>query len=249
MPELGVCAPDSAVSPVAEAVCEVVRREIASDLHDTVLQPLTALVAQLECLQRQQFDQARLSAALASCLSLSREAISSIRLAVMGGQRIHPHALKGLSRAIREHIRPQLQETGLAVRLDVAQWPGDVPAEITSALYLAVREAVINAWKHAHASEVWVRLDCHSAVLRVRVRDDGRGYGGLVDTPDSAYRRGWGLTGMEQRLRALGGELVVMSAPGAGVVLAVRVPLRRRESWVAGIDGATSAWARGTPAN
>lgn len=249
MPELGVCAPDSAVSPVAEAVCEVVRREIASDLHDTVLQPLTALVAQLECVQRQQYDPARLSTALTSCLGLAREAMSSIRLAIAGGQRFHPHALKGLPRAIREHIRPPLLAMGLAVRLNVAHWPGDVPAEITSALYLAVREAVTNVWKHAQANEVWVRLDCGSAVLRVSIRDDGMGFEGFQGTTDTVNRSGWGLKGMEQRLRALGGVLLVTSAPGGGVALDMRVPLRRAESWGAEIDGAASALARGTPAN
>jgi signal transduction histidine kinase len=207
---------------------DVARREVAAELHDRVMQPLAALVTSIECLQGPQLDSMALASGLRTCLSLAREAAVSLRL-TLSGLKAHPHAAHGLPAAIRLHLQPQLRELGLPVRLEVLRWPQDVPLEISSSLYLAVREAVTNVWKHAGAHEAHVRLDASASCLRVRVWDDGSGFPVGALSGGQPRGDGWGLRSMRQRLDALGGQLVVSSSPDAGTLIEMLVPWGREE--------------------
>jgi signal transduction histidine kinase len=83
-----------------------------------------------------------------------------------------------------------------------------------------VSEALTNAAKHAHASTVRVEVDTADAgdgVLRVRVRDDGRG--------GADFAGGSGLVELKDRVEALGGRLWVQTAPGAGTTVRAGLPL------------------------
>jgi signal transduction histidine kinase len=96
-----------------------------------------------------------------------------------------------------------------------------LPEPIEVAAYYLVAEALTNAAKHAHASVVHVDADTAEgdagAVLRVCVRDDGRGGADLAG--------GSGLVGLKDRLEALGGRLGVQTAPGAGTTVRAELPL------------------------
>ena len=96
-----------------------------------------------------------------------------------------------------------------------------LPEPIEIAAYYLVAEALTNAAKHAHASIVHVEADTADrdagAVLRVLVRDDGRGGADLAG--------GSGLVGLKDRVEALGGRLWVQTAPGAGTTVRAELPL------------------------
>ena len=101
---------------------------------------------------------------------------------------------------------------------------GRLPEQIEIAAYYLVAEALTNTAKHAHASTVHVeahtiRGDGGGDLLRVRVRDDGRGGADLTG--------GSGLLGLKDRAEALGGRLWVLSAPGAGTTVHAELPLSR----------------------
>jgi signal transduction histidine kinase len=89
---------------------------------------------------------------------------------------------------------------------------------VQAAGYYVVAEAVTNAAKHASADEVHVILEDHEGMLRVTVGDDG--VGGA--DPD----RGSGITGLRDRVEALGGRLDVASPPGEGTTLVADIPNR-----------------------
>jgi signal transduction histidine kinase len=95
---------------------------------------------------------------------------------------------------------------------------GRYPQEIEAALYFCTLEALQNVQKYAAASAVEVRLRADGELIHVDVLDDGRGF------DLSAATRGAGLTNMEDRLDALGGNLLLESAPGAGTALHATVP-------------------------
>ena len=85
-------------------------------------------------------------------------------------------------------------------------------------LYRLLQEALTNVARHAQASQVRVRLQQHGGCLRLLVRDNGRG----AQTPQ---RPGVGLYSMFERARSLGGELRIISQPGAGWALALSMPV------------------------
>jgi signal transduction histidine kinase len=83
-----------------------------------------------------------------------------------------------------------------------------------------VSEAVANAAKHARASAVAVELGADEAMVRLAIRDDGAG------GADPA--RGSGLTGLGDRIEALGGTLHITSPPGVGTTLLIQIPAARK---------------------
>lgn len=93
-----------------------------------------------------------------------------------------------------------------------------MPGASKTHLYRLLQEALTNILRHADASQVHVRLQHRGSRLRLWVRDNGRG----ADTPQ---RPGVGLYSMAERARCLGGELKIISQPGAGWALALNVPL------------------------
>jgi signal transduction histidine kinase len=88
-----------------------------------------------------------------------------------------------------------------------------------------IQEALSNAMKHAgHPQNLWVECCWRDGWLEVRVADDGDGFD--LETA----LEGMGLNNMRDRIHALGGELVIQSAPGQGTTVLARVPLRK-ERW------------------
>ena len=97
-------------------------------------------------------------------------------------------------------------------------------ANIETALYRIIQEALTNVTKHARARNVKIRLTCVAKNLHCRIRDDGMGF----DLPTVLSRReqkGLGLVGIRERLNALGGTLHIDSEPGRGTELLVKIPV------------------------
>jgi signal transduction histidine kinase len=92
-----------------------------------------------------------------------------------------------------------------------------LPERVEVATYFIVAEALTNAVKHAEASSILVRVDVEDGVLRLSIRDDGRG-GADADS-------GTGLIGLKDRVEAIEGTLVVKSPVGGGTTLLVVLPL------------------------
>jgi signal transduction histidine kinase len=127
-------------------------------------------------------------------------------------QGIHPTILveRGLPAAPDELCRRSAIPAHL--RVAVAE---RLPDRVESAAYFFVSEALTNAAKHSHASEVRVAATCEAMVLTVEVADDGIG---------GADVRGSGLRGLADRVEAFGGRLTVSSPPGRGTTLRAEMP-------------------------
>ncbi len=124
--------------------------------------------------------------------------------------------------AIRFLAEGVAKRASLSVKIKTAvtgRLPG--PAEI--ALYRVVQEALTNATKHAKASRVWIRIGRQNHMLRCSIEDDGKGFDVQAARSDRK-RRGLGLTGMRERLNAIGGTLSIDSAPGRGTKLLIQLP-------------------------
>lgn len=128
---------------------------------------------------------------------------------------IYPASLSrgGLASAVRTLARRSPLPIELDIRTEVR-----LSEPVQAAGYYVVAEAATNAAKHASASEVRVTLEDREGMLRVSVRDDGVGGADPI--------RGSGLTGLRDRVEALGGRLEITSVPGEGTLLVAELPTR-----------------------
>jgi len=193
------------------------RRHLARDLHDELGAVLTAAkldVARLksrlaaptpEVLERV----AHLSDTLNNGISLKRRIIEDLRPSTLSNL--------GLVTALEVLTREWGEHNELIVQTHLAKVQLQPSAQLT--VYRLVQEALTNISKYAAASKVGVSLDAADGKVFVSVRDNGTGF-------DSAAPRspGHGLLGMRYRLEAEGGELSVVSAPGAGTLIEAVLP-------------------------
>ena len=101
---------------------------------------------------------------------------------------------------------------------------GRLPVAVETTLYRIVQEALNNAAKHAKAKNVWIRAWQETRTLNCSVRDDGQGFDSN-QLEQNSQAKGLGLTAMRERLSGLGGTLRIVSCPGEGTELLIRVPL------------------------
>ena len=146
-------------SPSIRLAQEAERHRIARDLHDSVVQTLTALVADLEYFQTRQLPTLNqpgqaIAEKIAAWQELARESLTSMRQA-LGGLRQPGELDFGLEYAIQV-VLSELREDVYAVVFECDNWPDQLPAEYTSHIYYLVREALTNISKHAHATSITV---------------------------------------------------------------------------------------------
>lgn len=199
------------------------RNRLAANLHDTLLQTMSAIGMQLQSCELSTRQGGRPSG---NHLGLARRmvdhAIGELRESVWA---LRSFPLKGqtLPAAI-ESVAAQLGE-GHAVRISVRSTGaiGPVPDFVAGNLLLVVQEAIHNALQHAAPAtiDVLVVHDAAADAIEISVRDDGRGF---VPGTQVGPREGhFGLQGMRERVERLGGTLTVESAAGAGTTIRARV--------------------------
>jgi NarL family two-component system sensor histidine kinase YdfH len=84
-----------------------------------------------------------------------------------------------------------------------------------------VTEGLTNIARHARAHQVWIRVIPGEQRLEIEVADDGVGFDPKTVAPSSGH---YGLIGLHERARLIGGQLTIISSPGKGTTLRVRVP-------------------------
>ena len=93
-----------------------------------------------------------------------------------------------------------------------------------TAVFRIIQESLANVARHAAAKRVEVDLSCGDRQIRLRVRDDGRGF----DPTDPRKPNSFGLVGLRERAQLVDGEIRIDSAPGRGTSIEVRIPFERR---------------------
>jgi signal transduction histidine kinase len=131
----------------------------------------------------------------------------------------------GLRPAI-EFLRDGIvMRTGLTIQVEGPE-NQRYPQSIETGLYRVVQEALNNVVKHAEATTVAVRIDHDQGNLVCTVEDDGKGYEVAAEGV-AGNERGFGLMGMRERLKHLGGSLRIQSAPGLGTRIIATIPLSK----------------------
>lgn len=190
------------------------RQRIARDLHDSVIQDLFATGLALQGLANS-ISSEDIAVQLHRAIDTLDESVNALRSFVF--------ELKESSRTpmrLDESLQQLVARMGATypsrVQLNIE---GDVPDDWDDQLVILATEALSNALRHSHAGRVDIDLVVGESEITLRIGDDGDGF------DQNETRVGMGLSNMDARAKALGGELTVESQPGKGTVVVARIPL------------------------
>ncbi|MFJ9544040.1 sensor histidine kinase [Streptomyces sp. NPDC101225] len=202
------------------------RRRLAAEIHDTIAQGLTGIIAQLQVVvNTPDRDQAREHTGRA--MELARHSLGEARRSV---HNLAPVALEndGLPEALKKTVAAWGERTGVRAGFTVTGTAEQLHEEVSATLLRIVQEALSNAARHAHAGRVGVTLSFLGDEVILDIRDDGTGFDPLA-LPARTSAGGFGLDGMRARAERIAGSLAVESEPGHGTALSARVPLVRHD--------------------
>lgn len=194
------------------------RNRLARDIHDGLGHHLTVVQMMLQAARAviHTADQDRVDAMLAKAQDQSREALAEVRRSVAALREPRSEPLVDSLRALTE----EASAAGVPTGFEVKGTARDTRDEVEESLFRAAQEGLTNVRKHARAKAATVVLDyAGTDLVRLEVRDDGRGLNG-----DPAPDNGFGLIGLRERMAGLGGRVSVDSAEGHGLTLTVEVP-------------------------
>jgi signal transduction histidine kinase len=202
------------------------RNRLAREIHDTLAQSFVAVSVRLEVMSqmlrtasgaegaREQLDQTRVL--VRESLDEARRSIWDLRAEGADAQSLPSR----LAHLVRETM-PSIADT----KLETTGTYRALAQSLEDELYRIAKEAVTNAVRHASAQSIRLRLSYTLEQISLEIVDDGRGF----DVSQAPSNEGghFGLTGMRERARILGAEVMLESVPGKGTRILVSVPLTR----------------------
>jgi signal transduction histidine kinase/DNA-binding NarL/FixJ family response regulator len=200
------------------------RNRVAREIHDTLAQSLAGIVVQLRNLQEQWPAEVSgpLRQNLEAAQELARQALEEARRSIW---QLKPGPLedKTLVEALVNEIEQRCAQVGLSSHLRVSGTPRPLHPELEAALFRTVQEALTNTIKYARASRVTTELNFEEKAVTLTISDNGQGFDPQhYTTPQGG---GFGLVGMRERLRLVGGQLSLSSAKGQGTTITASVNL------------------------
>ena len=201
---------------------EKVRRSIANDLHDDIGSSLSQISLMSEVLvlkQNGRLDEDRES--LKTIAETSREAVGAMSEMVWA---INPRRdnLPDTIQRMRHFTSEILTSADIKFSFNAPAFGDETKIDVNTRrhLYLIYKEIINNAVRHASASEIVIHISKSDKMLTLTVKDDGRGFN------VEEKRSGNGLINIRSRAEELGGKVEIVSAPGAGTAVTLRIPHR-----------------------
>jgi signal transduction histidine kinase len=192
------------------------RTRFARDIHDTLAQGLTGIMMQLNAAEqrlagtpeaRTYIEKARQLAT--DSLEEARRSVSALRAGALGNG--------SLLDAIAQIGNKLTSDSGVKLETKLEGQPYSLPEAFENNLLRIAQEALTNAVRHAHASSIFVFLAYRTGSVLLEIGDTGRGMSGGEPS-------GFGVDGMRERARQIGGEIKILSDPGRGTRIMVTVP-------------------------
>jgi two-component system sensor histidine kinase UhpB len=200
------------------------RQIISYDIHDGLAQYLAAATMQFQShdvLRENSPDEAK--KAYGTAVELVRLAHSESRRLI---NEVRPPVIdeNGIETAISHLVHEQRRQGGPKIECHSDVQFGRLPSILENAIYRIAQEALTNACKHSKTKKVTVTMAQEDQDVRLEVQDWGIGF-----DPESVEKGHFGLEGIRQRVRLLGGRLSIESKPGSGTLVRVVVPIVERK--------------------
>ena len=193
------------------------RTRFARDIHDTLAQGFTGIMMQLNAAeQRLQPDSTEARAHIEKARQLASESLEEARRSVSA---LRAGALSNgsLLDAMEQIGRKLTSDSGVQLDTKLEGQPYALPEQCEANLLRIAQEALTNAVRHSGTERIGVRLAYRTGSVVLEVGDSGRGMSG-------AEPSGFGVDGMRERARQIGGEIQILSDPGRGTRIIVTVP-------------------------
>ena len=203
------------------------RTRIARDLHDTLLQSFQGLLLRFQTARELlRTRPAEGEKTLESAIDQTAHAITEGRMAVQG-LRASTVERNDLAKAITTQGEELAATTGprqtVGLQVDVEGTPRTLHPIVRDEIYRIAGEALRNAFQHAEAKQIEVELHYGERQFRLRIRDDGKGIDAHFLTAEGRAGH-FGLQGMRERAKLIGGELTVWTAPDSGTEIDLNIP-------------------------
>jgi signal transduction histidine kinase len=196
------------------------RSRLARELHDSVTQLLysVTLYAEASAELLASGDTETAAAHLRELRDTAQEALREMRLLIF---ELHRPTLEqgGLADALQARLEAVERRGGMQADFQV-EGNEQIPRPIQAELYNIAHEALNNILKHAHATKVRVHLHFGSQATEMEISDDGKGFNPAAE----GFGGGFGIPGMKERAKKIGGTLQILSTPGKGTRVIVNVP-------------------------
>lgn len=195
-----------------------VRRELARELHDQVVQELTATLIDLENFKKRPYDEDLVAVQVDQVQGSLRRTLRELRELLYNLRDEEAWQLSFMT-SLRELARAYAERWGMKINVSVdGDWPARIRSSAAKHLQRIILEAVNNARLHGGAASVWISLLAESDQARITILDDGRGL------DPHAVGSGMGMLGMRERAALLGGSITVESAPDQGTLVRLDFP-------------------------
>jgi len=196
------------------------RLKIAGYLHDDLAQVLFRLSLQVDIARKmlEKGDLSDLVTQLDKIRESKQDTSDRIRALIRDLHR-SPLGAKGLADALESFTDEVGRDSGVVFHRDVQEI--SLPAPIALLIYHVAREGVMNALKHAQATDMWIGVVEESDDIVLRLRDNGVGFDSSAPGPEGHY----GMAMMRERAKVGGGSFEVTSSPGTGTTITARFPI------------------------
>jgi PAS domain S-box-containing protein len=210
----------TALKQAEEASILEERNRMAREIHDTLAQAFTGILAQVGAANQVLTDDLEaIGTHLDLIKELARTGLAEARRSVFAlrPQLLEEGSLQSALHSLIAQIRTAAMDTTLYYEIEGTVY--SLPAEVESNLLRMGQEALTNAIRHANADEIRVQLVYDRDQFCLRVRDNGQGFGvGSISSSE-----GFGLLGMSERAERIGAQLTIRSQPGQGTEIIVTV--------------------------
>jgi signal transduction histidine kinase len=204
------------------------RKRLARELHDSVIQTLTAINYQCSQLRRD----------VGSSKENQVDSISStIRNAILQLRHIcadlRPPALDtlGLSAIVRSEIRSMYKPGTPRMKLEIIGEDNcEASEEVSLCLYRVLKEGLINAIKHSKANKILITLEYEPNLVKLLIEDDGVGFSLPERLLDLSMKGHYGIVGIQEWVDTTGGRFNLFSTPGKGCQLSIELPFHNNKS-------------------
>ena len=201
------------------------QRRIAAELHDGLGQSLVIINNRALIGLRDAADPSRATEQFEEISSAASSAIDEVREIAYN---LRPHELGklGLVNAIESMVSKVASSSPVRFSAELDELDGLLSVEVETSIYRIIQEALNNVVRHAEATEARVALKRSGNDLFITVADNGKG----IAKPSNGQRSGFGLVGISERARMLGGSCLIDSAPGRGTTLNLAITVTNGEA-------------------